>query len=76
MAGSSRTRSPRTGRSREATARMPRLTPPVARGPSTHRLNDQVGAAGLPCEQVCAPLRGVSYAICLTECRRLAARFA
>jgi hypothetical protein len=55
---------------------MPRLAPPVARGPSTHLLNDQVGAAGLPCEQVCAPLRGVSYAICLTECRRLAARFA
>lgn len=76
MARSSRTRSPRPSRSREAAARMPRLAPPVARGPSTHRLSDQVSAAGLPCEQVCAPLRGVSHAICLAECRRLTARFA
>lgn len=76
MARSSRTRSPPTGRSRQAPARMPRLAPPVARGPSTHRLTGLVGGAGLPCEQVCARLRGVSYHICLSECRRLAARLA
>lgn len=76
MARSRRTRSSRAGRSRDATARMPRLAPPIARGPSTHRLPDLVVGAGLPCEQVCARLRGVSYHICLAECRRLAARLA
>lgn len=30
----------------------------------------------MSCEQVCARFRGVPYDICLSECRRLSARFA
>ncbi|WP_439571985.1 hypothetical protein [Phreatobacter sp.] len=55
---------------------MPRQTPPVARGPSSHRLVGLVGSAALACEQVCSRFRGVPYDICLAECRRHAGRIA